>query len=97
MASVFGAALGLIYACLTLVVDLWLLTDDNRLSAPRVYVQRLTCGAIAGGLISFPILSDLSGLCGLGVTSALVSNYAHLRKARPAKVESRGKDEKQAG
>jgi hypothetical protein len=96
VASVFGVSLGLIYACLMAAIDLWrprgettrgnISKGTGKLGAKfgAGYGERLLCGAVAGGMIGWPMLHRWSAMwiVGLGMASALVSGFMSRPKAR---------------
>jgi len=95
-ASVFGVLLGLIYACLMAAIDFWWPPGETKPGVRAMYGQRLLCGAIAGGLIGWPLMHDWNAtwIVGIGMASALVSGYINRTKPRalelePGRTESR--------
>jgi hypothetical protein len=48
------------------------------------YGWRAICGAIAGGVIGWPVMKDWSAMCvvGMGIASALVSGFMNRPKPR---------------
>jgi uncharacterized membrane protein len=95
-ASVFGVLLGLIYACLMAAIDLWWPRGETKPGAMAKYGQRLLCGAIAGGLIGWPLMNDWNGMwvVGIGMASALVAGYINRPKPRALELEPGGTESK---
>jgi uncharacterized membrane protein len=89
VASVLGLLLGLIYACLMSALDLWMPRIEMRQSFMMTYGWRLASGAIAGGVIGFPLMHDWSGLwvVGIGLASALVSGFLNRPKPRSLELD----------
>ncbi len=89
VASVFGVLLGLIYACLMAAIDLWWPRGEAKPSAMAMYGQQLLCGAIAGGLIGWPLMNDWNAMwvAGIGMASALVAWYLDRPKPRALELE----------
>jgi len=83
VASVFGLLLGLIFASLMAVVDLWWPSAKPRPAWFASYGQRLLCGTVAGGLIGGPLTRDRNAVffAGLGLVSAAVSSFVKKPKA----------------
>jgi hypothetical protein len=84
VASVFGLLLGLIFSSLLAAINLWMpqvVADSG--SFMSTYGWRMVCGAIAGGMIGFPMF-DWYGFwyMGMGIASALVSGFMNRPKAR---------------
>jgi hypothetical protein len=88
-ASVFGLLLALSYSVLLAAIDLWmprsgspLVTQPN--SFMTTYGWRAICGAIAGGMIGWPVMKDWSAMwvVGMGIASALVSGFMNRPKPR---------------
>ena len=88
-ASVFGLLLALSYSVLLAAIDLWmpqpgspLVTQPN--SFMTTYGWRAICGAIAGGVIGWPVMKDWSAMwvVGMGIASALVSGFMNRPKPR---------------
>jgi len=110
VASVFGVLLGLIYGCLMAAMDLWWPRETTRditkgsgqfaaafASGARThYGQRLICGALAGGMIGWPMLHGWNALwvAGLGMASALVAGFVGRPKARAMDLEPGSTDSK---
>jgi hypothetical protein len=90
VASVFGLLLGFMFACLMAVVDLWWSPTKAKPGWFAAYGQRLLCGAVAGGLIGWPLMRDGNALIfvGLGLGSSALSSYLNRPKKQSQKSES---------
>ena len=83
-AGAFGLLLGLIFSSLLAAIGLWMpLVVAESGSFMSTYGWRMLCGAIAGGMIGFPLFDRNGFWCmGMGITSALVSGFMNRPKAR---------------
>ena len=63
-------------------------TSETKASFLATYGTRLACGAVAGGVIGWPLMRDSGALIfvGLGLCSAAVSMV--MSRRRPKKVET---------
>ena len=85
---VFGLLLGLVFACLMMLISKLQKTSETKASFLATYGTRLACGAVAGGVIGWPLMRDSGALIfvGLGLCSAAVSMV--MSRRRPKKVET---------
>jgi len=84
VASVFGLLLGLLFSSLLAAIELWMpLVVAESGSFMSIYGWRLVCGAIAGGMIGFPVF-DWNGFwyMAMGIASAVVSGFMNRPKVR---------------
>jgi len=85
VASVFGLLLGLIFSSLLAAIELWMpLVVAESGSTMTTYGWRMVCGAIAGGVVGWPVMKDWSAMwfVGMGIASAVVSGFMNRPKAR---------------
>ena len=89
VASVLGAILGLLYACLMAAIGHWVLREPVQRGFIATYGWPMLSGAAAGALIGFPLMHDWSALwvVGMGLGSGSVSGFLNRPKARPLEPE----------
>jgi hypothetical protein len=83
LAAVFGLLLSLTYSVLLAAIEIWApLVVAESGSFMSTYGWRMFCGAIAGGVIGWPVMKDWSAIwvVGMGIASALVSGFMNRNK-----------------
>ena len=84
IATVFGVALGFLFASFLAFVNHWLAAKDMHPSSAVLHGMRLLCGTVAGGLIGWFVTRNRYAwiFAGFGMLSAVVSCLANQRKGR---------------